>query len=478
MMRCSACLSVFVFALSLNTVSLPHAYAQETVLCRYEREEERGFGGTGITTGVTDVLARLVADPAAERGFGGTGREDETERGFGGTGVIAADETGERGFGGTGIIGVVTGFASICVNGYEVEVTPDTVIDVEGLAATDADIRLGQVVAVEAYPENGSLVASTVSIQVAAAGPVDFINGDSGELRVAGQAIETNSFGGSADISNIETGDWVVASGLRRGDDVIAATSVVPLAQTGAQVVISGPVRETESGLAIGSVTVDLDTVTVGDVAVVRGVLRDGQIEPTAVTVRPTLPFSSGVRAVSVQSFQGDGRAPVQQDGVLDSGGAFNPVSTSAPPPPADGTPPLNPSPGPNGGGGQGGGGQGNGPNPPQPPPGGGPGGGQGPGNQDPGNQGGGNQGSENQATVAPVEFNALPAQQNLDRPQNSVRPDQSAQPERPQGFERPEQPVRPERVERPARVERPERPARPERPERPDRPDRPARPN
>jgi len=56
-------------------------------------------------------------------GFGGTGHGDENE-GFGGTG-----HTNTEGFGGTGIhakiknstniVGVITGFASICVNGAQ-----------------------------------------------------------------------------------------------------------------------------------------------------------------------------------------------------------------------------------------------------------------------------------------------------------------------------------------------------------------------
>ena len=78
-----------------------------------------------------------------------------SDRGIGGSGI----STGDRGLGGSGmragIIGVVTGFASLCVNGYEVELDEASVVTIEGHPATAADIHLGQLVVIEAEEDDG-----------------------------------------------------------------------------------------------------------------------------------------------------------------------------------------------------------------------------------------------------------------------------------------------------------------------------------
>lgn len=57
-------------------------------------------------------------------GIGGTGQQ--AHDGIGGTGISADSGIGgtgqqaQEGIGGTGIIGVITGFASVCVNGLEI----------------------------------------------------------------------------------------------------------------------------------------------------------------------------------------------------------------------------------------------------------------------------------------------------------------------------------------------------------------------
>jgi hypothetical protein len=85
----------------------------------------------------------------------------EADRGIGGTGAPAevqvAIVTADRGIGGTGIIGVVTGFASICVDGLEVAYDATSAVDIEGTTADPSQVRVGEVVAIEAV---GSPAAS------------------------------------------------------------------------------------------------------------------------------------------------------------------------------------------------------------------------------------------------------------------------------------------------------------------------------
>src|ERR1700687_2638762 len=56
------------------------------------------------------------------------------ERGIGGTGAPAKTHLSDRGIGGTGIVGVVTGFASICVDGLEVRLDKTASVSINGSA--------------------------------------------------------------------------------------------------------------------------------------------------------------------------------------------------------------------------------------------------------------------------------------------------------------------------------------------------------
>lgn len=539
-MRCGLALTVVGvagFALSVVLVPsprIPAAQAQDAKVCRFERSVEQGLGGTGIRS--TDVLSRLTSIIPIEQGLGGTGAIDTGSRGLGGTGVIAALD--ERGLGGTGIIGIVTGFASVCVNGYEVEVTADTAVSVEGFSADDGDIRLGQLVTVEAYPVDGVLTAASVSVQVAVAGPIEAIDIARSTLSVAGQTVEVAGFGNSISLEGLNPGDWVVVSGLRPSDDLVAASSIVSLERPGTAVVVSGPVRETQNGLlSIGAVTLDTDAASVGDVVVARGTLENNTLAAQSVTVRPARPFTPGIQSFSILGFpergpngesvingvplpadvQTPGQQPVQVDGTVTANGTFSANSAAPQPPPVDGAAPNNPS-SQNNNGGNGangtGGGQGNGSgngngngangaqNNPQPLPlplpnnggggnnngGGGNGSGSGTGNGQGNGQGnGGGNGQDNSNspnsgnnTSPQPQSNPAPA---LSAPSSVAAPaPEPEQPARPQAVEsspeRSSTSARPEAPARPERADRPEPPSRPERPERPDRPDRPDTPS
>ena len=85
---------------------------------------EGGTGGTGVTAQGGTGGTGATADRG---GTGGTGQQ--ATGGIGGTGSTADN----GGTGGTGIVGVVTGFASICVGGQEVHFDATTVIRTSGL---------------------------------------------------------------------------------------------------------------------------------------------------------------------------------------------------------------------------------------------------------------------------------------------------------------------------------------------------------
>jgi hypothetical protein len=68
------------------------------------------------------------------------------ERGIGGTGTPPGNpELADRGIGGTGIVGVITGFASVCVDGLEIAYDRSAAVDIDGAAGTPAALRVGQI---------------------------------------------------------------------------------------------------------------------------------------------------------------------------------------------------------------------------------------------------------------------------------------------------------------------------------------------
>ena len=128
----------------------------------------------------------------SEGGIGGTGRpavtgqEQQTRPnptpngGMGGTGINAA----------SGVVGVVTGFASICVNGSEVSYRADTPIDLNGRQAAARDLELGQVVRVDAEQISpGQYRASRIAILESLIGPVTQVDAKRRMFWVMGQPV-------------------------------------------------------------------------------------------------------------------------------------------------------------------------------------------------------------------------------------------------------------------------------------------------
>lgn len=280
----AATLAAALFVL-LGCAAGPYSTA---AVCRFTPDPGDGLGGTGASS---DVLLRLVG--AAE------------ERGIGGTGIVAQNKTDERGLGGTGIIGIVTGFASICVNGYEVEVTDKTTVTVEDLPANLGDVRLGQLVEIEARVQDGQFEASSINVRLAVAGPVSSVSPDGKSMTVAGQTVRMNGFGGSTPETPPALGQWVAVSGLRRADDVVAATSLVALPKAGREVLVAGTVHSEAGVSRIGGLTLSGSGAANGARVVVRGTL-DANTVVAAVTAPETSPaFVARVETLSVQGFAG-----------------------------------------------------------------------------------------------------------------------------------------------------------------------------
>lgn len=187
---------------------------------------ESGVGGTGVRDGGmggTSVSGGGIGGtgaPLAESGVGGTGVQEEG--GIGGTGLVADD----GGLGGTGIIGIITGFASICVNGIEVHYDSNTPISIDGRPSTARDLAVGQVVAARALGAGHELVARNIAVVHAAIGPISNINSETGEMRVLDQTVQIGKSVDHDYVSSMKVGDWVQVSGHRQSNGAIIASRI------------------------------------------------------------------------------------------------------------------------------------------------------------------------------------------------------------------------------------------------------------
>lgn len=301
-----------VLATALAALAACASIDERPAVCRVVRGPD-GIGGSGIESGraTSDVLTRLVA---GDRGMGGTGISGADNRGMGGTGILA--QNGDRGMGGTGIgntgiIGVVTGFGSICVNGYEIELADTTKVTVEKLPAMQGDIRLGSVVEVEAYRDDtaGKLTAAAVNVRMAVAGPVESVAPDGLTAVIAGQTVRSSALARRESFARLRPGEWVAVSGLRRGDDVVVATSLAELERPGRDVLVAGPVRiEADGRRRIGALTLADSHIAAGQSAVARGAIAatasGTALTPAGVTLAEMPPeFTTRVANLSVEGF-------------------------------------------------------------------------------------------------------------------------------------------------------------------------------
>ena len=214
------------------------------------------------------VATPVAAGPAVCR-VGPDGGRPIADRGIGGTGAPTG-QTADRGIGGTGIIGVITGFASVCVAGEEVAFPADLAATIDGKPGSVDDLRAGQVIAMQAAGPAESLLAREIVVRHVVIGPVQS-NGD-GVLVVAGQQVVVGDAKGTA--SYAAPGQFVAVSGFREPGGVIFATRIDP-APPG-PVILRGELTRIYGVSRIGSQTVRLP-----DAAIPAGfsVLVTGKME-------------------------------------------------------------------------------------------------------------------------------------------------------------------------------------------------------
>ncbi|SEM79087.1 DUF5666 domain-containing protein [Nitrosomonas marina] len=193
-----------------------------------------GLGGTGIEL--------------TQSGIGGTGIDGS---GIGGTGIEISDygDSDEKTIiegsmiGGTGIIGVITGFASICVNDIEIHYNKHTPVTMDGLAFSISKLETGQMVVIRAENSNDKTKAQLIAIYHAVVGPVGHIDPTSREIRVLNQTIQLQAHHRLEQLSE----KWVRVSGSRLASGKIIATHIQPI-QPMKHSIINGRITQINPG--------------------------------------------------------------------------------------------------------------------------------------------------------------------------------------------------------------------------------------
>ena len=257
-------------------------------------------------------------------GIGGTGRA-------GGTRLPSAGTGGGDGLGGTGLVGTIDGFGSICVCGQEVEYEEGAPVEWDGVAATTADLALGQSVEVEALELGGVLRAERIHIRSALIGPVERIDPASGTFRVLSQAVELGPTVQGA-LDALRVGDVVRLSGQRRPDGVWVASRIERARAE--ELRVTGRVTRAARGtFALGALEVRSPPrarVRVGQRISAVGVLRDAVLEATRIRIDPELPFEGKLAWLVLEGFveRSAGTPSFQLEGTtvsLEPGRALDP---------------------------------------------------------------------------------------------------------------------------------------------------------
>ena len=171
----------------------------------------------------------------------------------------------DAGIGRNGISGGrIAAFGSIFVNGRE-HVTTNATIMIDGQAATESDLKLGQNVFVSGIVDSElpSGVAETIIANAVIAAAITAIDADEMEVTVLGKVAATDAetvferLSGATEFDDFAIGDHVRISGFRQSDGNILATRIEEIAPNSENLVV-GIVRDL-SGTSFKIDDLDID---------------------------------------------------------------------------------------------------------------------------------------------------------------------------------------------------------------------------
>ncbi len=218
---------------------------------------------------------------------------DQGSGGMGGTGVMANAALlapGSGGMGGTGIVGIITGFASICVNDVEVHYDARTPVSVNGRAAAARDLAAGQLVVVHASTAGGQLRADGIGAIDAVNGPVTAVNPAAREIQVMGQTVRLGK-AISPDLAAIKPGTSVRVSGLRTESGIIVASRVDAVPTVAAASLLGIVTRAEGNSAVVNGTRINLpqpaQSLPVGSEVFVAGEWNGSALQARRVEAQP-----------------------------------------------------------------------------------------------------------------------------------------------------------------------------------------------
>jgi hypothetical protein len=219
------------------------------------------------------------------------------DRGIGGTGVIIENSPEDRGIGGTGVIGTIRQFGSIIVNGMRIAYPSDAEVEIDGRAASPADLRLGQVALTVADQTVTGFATNRIIIASEVVGPIEAVG--KGSITVLGQTVSTQYVGAKG----WQMGQWIAISGLRDFDGTIVASHAQFRDDSIARV--AGPVTIDASGAArIGGLTLaNLDPSLAGQRVLAEIGRIDGAPAALKTIVNPEFAALPNVQRYSIEAY-------------------------------------------------------------------------------------------------------------------------------------------------------------------------------
>ena len=167
------------------------------------------------------------------------------------------------------VSGPIDGFGSLHVNGLVLD-TSRAQVRIDGRAASEADLRLGQMIRAVARVDGTAAAALSIDYEENVAGPVAGVDAAAGEFTVLGQRVRataTTRFDGGRlnRIGDLRVGDRVAVSGLALPGNTVLATYVGRAAATEpfevtAVVTAVGPAATT---FELGTLTIDYSRAAV-----------------------------------------------------------------------------------------------------------------------------------------------------------------------------------------------------------------------
>ena len=232
------------------------------------------------------------------------------------------------------VTGPIDAFGSLHVNGLELD-TSRAQVRIDGRAASEADLRVGQMIRAVARVDGSAAAALSIDHEENVVGPVAGVDAAAGEFTVLGQRVRasaTTRFDGGRlnRFGDLRVGDRVAVSGMTLPGDTVLATYVGRVAATEpfeitGVVTAVGPAATT---FELGALTIDYSRASVlelpggrptaSTVVEVTGALDNGVLVAQQVRALPLLPGTFTAAATALTNTELS-TAPISSPGTATS---------------------------------------------------------------------------------------------------------------------------------------------------------------